>query len=83
MFYPRFIKLYSLLDANNMKMQELAELIGMSPDKLSKRMNGKTDWRLEECYSVLDALCIPRKKFHKYFPPIKDKEVLKNEILGN
>lgn len=83
MFYPRFKSLYTFLDVNRIQIQELAEMIEMSPDNLSKRMNGKAPWRIDECYSVLDALCIPHEKFYKYFPPIKDEEVLKNEILGN
>lgn len=82
MFYPRFIKLYTFLDVNGYLMSDLASLINMSPDVLSKKMNGRTPWRIDECYAVLDALCIPYQKFHVFFPSKNEEEALINEILG-
>ena len=41
MFYPRFIKLYTFLDVNGYSMSDLASLINMSRDVLSKKNERK------------------------------------------
>ena len=44
------------------KAAYLAAYVGISPAVLSKKLNGRTPWRLDECYAVLDALEVDRRR---------------------
>lgn len=82
MFYPKYRRIYKRKGEMKVSGKYIADYVGISPAVLSKKMNGKTPWRLEECYLVLDALGIDRSEIYKYFPP-EDMEVTENEVLGS
>ena len=45
----------------------LAVKLGMSPVTLSKKLNGKTDWKKNEIEKTLEYLVIPRSEVYDYF----------------
>lgn len=48
--------------------KEVAELCGMDPGKLSRRMNGAQPWNLWEMARVAKLLGIPQEESAKYWP---------------
>ena len=69
MFYPRYYRIYMRMREKKIKVGYLAAWVGISPAVLSKKLNGRTPWRLDECYAVLDALEVDRLELVRYFPP--------------
>lgn len=69
MFYPRFYRIYKRMKEKKVKAGYLAAFVGISPAVLSKKLNGRAPWRLDECYLVLDALGVDRRELVRYFPP--------------
>ena len=69
MFYPRYFRIYKRMREKKIKASYLAAYVGISPAVLSKKLNGRTPWRLDECYAVLDALEVDRRELVRYFPP--------------
>lgn len=50
-------------------MADLAAVVGVKdPSNISDRFVGRTDWKLDEMYAVLDFLGIPAEDMHIYFP---------------
>ena len=49
----------------------LAVKLGMSPVTLSKKVNGKTDWKKNEIERTLEYLAIPRSEVYDYFFALK------------
>lgn len=48
----------------------LAKELGFeTPGPLSMRLNGKTEWKLQECYDILRILGEPLERLHVLFPP--------------
>lgn len=47
----------------------LARKLRVSTTTISKKLNGHTQWKLDEMYVVLDLLGKPVKDLHLYFPP--------------
>ena len=45
----------------------LAVKLGMNPVTLSKKLNGKTDWKKSEIEKTLEYLVIPRSEVYDYF----------------
>lgn len=45
----------------------LAAKLGMNPVTLSKKLNGKTDWKKNEIEKTLEYLVIPRSEVYDYF----------------
>ena len=45
----------------------LAVKLGMNPVTLSKKLNGKTDWKKKEIEKTLEYLVIPRSEGYDYF----------------
>ena len=45
----------------------LAVKLGMNPVTLSKKLNGKTDWKKKEIEKTLEYLVIPRSEVYDYF----------------
>ena len=62
MFFPRYARIYKRMKEKKIKAAYLAAYVGISPAVLSKKLNGRTPWRLDECYAVLDALEIDRRE---------------------
>lgn len=44
-----------------------AEALGMSRSQLSDRLNGKTDFQLDEIYAICELLNIPATEIGRYF----------------
>lgn len=45
----------------------LAVKLGMNPVTLSKKLNGKADWKKKEIERTLEYLVIPRSEVYDYF----------------
>ena len=45
----------------------LAVKLGMNPVTLSKKLNGKADWKKNEIEQTLEYLVIPRSEVYNYF----------------
>ena len=45
----------------------LAVKLGINPVTLSKKLNGKTDWKKKEIEKTLEYLVIPRSEVYDYF----------------
>ena len=45
----------------------LAVKLGMNPVTLSKKLNGKADWKKNEIEKTLEYLVIPRSEVYDYF----------------
>ena len=45
----------------------LAVKLGINPVTLSKKLNGKTDWKKNEIERTLEYLVIPRSEVYDYF----------------
>lgn len=50
------------------RQSEVAEKIGMSADALSRRLNAKFPFSLDEIYRLLDLLHLPASEMNVYFP---------------
>lgn len=68
MFFPRYFNLRNKMKQCGIKVNDLAAALDLSPTVMSKKLNGRTPWRLDECYKVLDLLKVPREKMNNYFP---------------
>lgn len=47
----------------------LAELLKRSPSYVSNCMLGKSDWQMQEVYTIIKLCQIPPEEIYKYFPP--------------
>ena len=54
--------------ARGMKLQDLAESLGLSGTALSKRIHGRTDWTLPEAQQACAVLGMSLAEFSGYFP---------------
>ena len=81
MFYPRYYRIYKRMREKKIKASYLAAYVGISPAVLSKKLNGRTPWRLDECYAVMDALEVDRRELQKYFPAADVEIVINPEEL--
>lgn len=54
--------------ARGMKLQDLAESIGLSGAALSKRIHGRTPWTLSEVQMACRVLNMSIAEFAGYFP---------------
>ena len=48
--------------------RDLAYALGLSPQAVSHRFTGKTDWSLNEMYRTLDVCRAQPEDLHLYFP---------------
>lgn len=54
--------------ARGIKLQELAESLGLSGTALSKRIHGRTPWTLREAQRACAVLDMTLETFSGYFP---------------
>lgn len=47
----------------------LAELLKRSPGHISNCLTGKSDWQMQEVYTIIKLCQIPVGEIYKYFPP--------------
>ena len=52
----------------------LARKLGVSKTTISKKLNGHTQWKLDEMYTVLDLLGRPASDLPVLFPPSGQNE---------
>lgn len=48
--------------------QWLGRKIGLSPSSFSHRMTGRSPWKSDEMYKILDLLRLPETDLAMYFP---------------
>lgn len=64
-----FRKLRIAMMDQDKTMADLTAVVGVKdPSNISDRFVGRTDWKLDEMYAVLDFLNIPVEDMHIYFP---------------
>lgn len=63
-----FYAIYQRMDELHITQQELAELMGMSPNALSRRMTGRAPWTLPEMLMLLDLIGQPEETLDDLFP---------------
>lgn len=64
-----FKKLRGGLIANDISNTELSQLISRGADYVSRCLNGKAQWNLDEQYIIMDAIHRPYKELYLIFPP--------------
>jgi len=75
-----YSKLRGLLAERDINTEHLAKLIGLrTAASISQRMSGKTPWRMDEMYTILDLCGIPHDQLHIYFP--KDGKSVQEQKL--
>jgi DNA-binding Xre family transcriptional regulator len=60
-------KLRAAMLMKDVKMRELADLIGRSPSSMSFMLSGKMQINLYEAYAICDRLGIPLSNISEYF----------------
>lgn len=51
------------------RQQDLTPLLGVAQTGISRRMNNKIPWSLNEMYQLMDICRAPYEELHLYFPP--------------
>lgn len=69
---PMTYKLYKFLDGRlrqlGVQHHDLAYALNLSDAAMSGRFTGRTPWRLDEMYKVLDVCRAQPNELHVYFP---------------
>lgn len=64
-----YSKLRGLLHERDITTEHLAKKLGLrNAASISHRMSGRTPWRMDEMYTILDLCGIPHDQLHIYFP---------------
>lgn len=63
-----YSELRKLLFCKDTTVEELGAHLGKTRQAISHRLNRKTPWTLDECYSILDWFYLPHSDLNKYFP---------------
>lgn len=66
---PLYRKLRGALAEQGKHLYDMADYLNYKPMSISLRMTGKTPWRMDEAYRVMDFLSLPRERIFDYFPP--------------
>jgi len=66
---PLYRKLRGTLAERGKHLYDVANYLDYKPMSISLRMTGKTSWRMDEAYRVMDFLNLPRERVFDYFPP--------------
>jgi hypothetical protein len=66
---PLYRKLRGAITERGVHIYDLAGHLGVEPMTVSQRMVGRTPWKLDEVYKVMDYLEIPKDQIYDYFPP--------------
>ena len=64
-----FKRLRGDLIANDISNSDLSQLINRGTDYVSRCLNGKAQWNLDEQYIIMDAIHRPHKEVYLVFPP--------------
>lgn len=52
----------------DLTQEDIARQLKLSMNSVSRRMNGKEPWRLDECYELMELLGLKDKQLMRYFP---------------
>ena len=63
-----FKELKSEIVRHGLYAKDLARMIHMSESELSKKLNGKRPWLMQDIFAVMDALDIAPEKIAFYWP---------------
>ena len=63
-----YYALHKALRARRLTQTQLADELGLCPMAVSHRFTGRTHWRLNEMYAIIELLGAPVEKLHEYFP---------------
>ena len=64
-----YSKLRGLLHERDITTEHLAKKLGLrTAASISQRMSGRTPWRMDEMYTILDLCGISHDQLHIYFP---------------
>jgi hypothetical protein len=61
------LELKEAIRAAGFTCSSIAPLVGITGATFSHKKKGRIDWRLNECYGILDILNIPRDQITRYF----------------
>lgn len=61
-------QLHKALRARRITQLQISDELGICPMAVSHRFTGRTPWRLNEMYAVIDLIREPYDKLHEYFP---------------
>ena len=64
----KHLKIRGLLAEHGMTIAELAYQLGKSKPHINQCLVGKSQWRLDEMYGILDYFERPYDQMHIYFP---------------
>ena len=65
----RYRKLRGAMAERGKRQYDVANYLGYAPMFVSQRMTGRTPWRFDEAYKVMDYLGLPKEQIFDYFPP--------------
>lgn len=60
--------LRNLLHSFDITNEVLAEELGIGMDTVSRKLNCRSDWTLEQMYSILELIQEPAHRMHEIFP---------------
>jgi transposase len=63
-----FNKLRAAFRENDLTQADVATESGIDVPGLSRRLNCKMEWRLDEMYIIMDLIHQPYHRLHEYFP---------------
>lgn len=66
--FKRYVKLRGKMWEKGINGNYLARKLDTTPQNISRRMNGKAPWRVDEMYNILSMLGEPDSKLPEYFP---------------
>lgn len=66
----KYLFLAGRLKQLGLKQGDVARELELSDVAVSHRFLGKTPWKINEMYQVLDLCREPPEKLHEYFPPV-------------
>ncbi len=63
-----YAKLRGLLREHEIRQEDLAVDLDLSPGSVSNRMNCKESWKVHEMWLIMNMLGLPAHKLHEIFP---------------
>ena len=64
----RYQKLRARMLEFGVDRKTIANELGVALNTIDCRFSGRNQWRIDECYKVLDLLDIPKDQISEYFP---------------
>lgn len=64
----KYMRLKGRMTQLGILQEDLAAFMKLSPAVISSRFTGRSDWRIEEMYHIMDIIKAPYSDLHLYFP---------------